>query len=295
MRTATRLLGFAAVVAAGVVVRRRRPRRAARRSISSSTRCRARRAADMPANAFGSTAAIRRDHERDDAGAVHGGDARARPSSTTSARRASALVDEGRHASTPTTNNEVTITATTSTSRAPTAGTRRASTCRTRSTAPSPARIAGERRRDACPSSWCATSPRRRRRSCSSSTNPNIITTIADVTFYGTDLVGNAIRRTGSMIGRIRQLWGFVGSWPRGSPSSSSPALVALSGCTVHQTERAVAARSAAVDLRAVARHDGDARQHQPGRRVAVVGRRDGARPHRQAGVGRRRFGSTCR
>ena len=41
---------------------------------------------------------------------------------------------------------------------------------------------------------------RRNRRSCSSRASPNIISTIADVTFFGTDQVGNDVSATGSIL-----------------------------------------------------------------------------------------------
>ena len=62
-------------------------------------------------------------------------------------------------------------------------------------------RPARSRRRHArrSASSSCGTSRRRSRRSCSWSNSPTIITTIADVTFYGQDQVGNDISATGSI------------------------------------------------------------------------------------------------
>ena len=146
------------LVAATVVVRRRRPR-TARSPVVSRHRlsCRASAAAATPGTP-GRHADLRRHHQRHLAGAVHADRAVPDDLRRQRARRrcASPLKDIGPTAPTaPTTNNEVTITAVPRRlSSAPTAATRRASTCRTRSTAPSPAPCRPARRRS--DSSWCA-------------------------------------------------------------------------------------------------------------------------------------------
>ena len=70
--------------------------------------------------------------------------------------------------------------------------------------------------------------------------------TIANVTFYGTDQVGNAIQRDRADHDRLRQLWGSVGPWLSHTSRRAAVALalLAAAGCTVHQHRGAAADRA---------------------------------------------------
>ena len=122
---------------------------------------------------------------------------------------------------------------------------------------------------------------RKKRRSCSSRSAATFITSIAQRDLLRPRSGRQRGQRDRLDPDRFRQLWGFLGH--EGSPflRVSLLAAVALAGCTVQQTEAPPLTGS--VRARADARRDGAARQHQPGRRIAVVdpGHRD--RPGRQA------------
>ena len=130
-------------------------------------------------------------------------------------------------------------------------------------------------------SSSSATSPSRKSPLVQLRTSPNIISTIADVTFYGTDRVGNDVQRhradarsTSATLGISRTM-----AFTYIRRAAVALALIATAGCTVHSTEAPPLTGPSGLAL--IAHRQRHPRRHQPGRRLAVVDQGHGDRSRR--------------